>query len=230
MRSDRQRDGKRDGTGFADRWSRLKREAKAEPEVQEADAAQLPAEAEMEAPEDDQRSDEEIIEELGLPDPDTLKTGDDFRAFMAKAVPARIRNRALRKLWISNPVLANLDELLDYGEDFTDAATVVENLQTAYQVGKGFVDRVTALPEGEAENDTDADTEKDTGADAREGDGEPSSKHADASNESAMDEGDAGDTAELNDPEPTPIPTDEWTTAEQKTPVRQRMRFRTVED
>jgi len=27
--------------------------------------------------------------------------------------------------------------LVDYGEDFTDAATVVENMQTIYKVGKG---------------------------------------------------------------------------------------------
>ena len=43
---------------------------------------------------------------------------------------------ALRRLWKVNPVLANVDGLVEYGEDFTDSATVVENLQTTYQVGK----------------------------------------------------------------------------------------------
>ncbi len=86
-----------------------------------------------------ERPDEEVLAELDLPDPDSLSEGDDFTAFMAKAVPEKLRRRALRRLWLSNPVLANLDELLDYGEDFTDAGTVVENLQTVYRVGKGMV-------------------------------------------------------------------------------------------
>jgi hypothetical protein len=29
-----------------------------------------------------ERSDEDILEELGLPDPESLKLGDDFKAFM----------------------------------------------------------------------------------------------------------------------------------------------------
>ncbi len=86
-----------------------------------------------------ERPDEEVLAELDLPDPDSLGEGDDFTAFMAKAVPEKLRRRALRRLWLSNPLLANLDQLVDYGEDFTDAATVVENLQTVYRVGKGMV-------------------------------------------------------------------------------------------
>jgi hypothetical protein len=35
-------------------------------------------------------------------------------------------------------VLANIDGLDEYCEDYTDAAMVVENLQTIYQVGKGY--------------------------------------------------------------------------------------------
>jgi hypothetical protein len=31
-----------------------------------------------------------------------------------------------------------LDGLIDYGDDFTDAGTVVANMQTAYQVGRGY--------------------------------------------------------------------------------------------
>ena len=115
--------------GFLSRWSKRKlAEPEPEPEVV--------AEPEVAG---EEKTDEEILEELGLPDPDELKEGDDFSGFMKGAVPTRLRNRALRKLWLTNPVLANLDEMVDYGEDFTDAATVVENLQTAYQVGKGWL-------------------------------------------------------------------------------------------
>jgi len=129
---------------FASRWSRLKREAR------EQDAAPEVA-PEPELPAQDDRPDTEVLEEFGLPDPETLKPGDDFAAFMTKAVPARLRNRALRRLWFSDPVLANLDALVDYGDDFTDAATVVENLQTAYEVGRGFAGKITTLAEGEAD-------------------------------------------------------------------------------
>lgn len=109
------------------------------------------------------RPDAEILAELGLPDPDDLEPGSDFSAFMAKAVPNRIRNRALRRLWLSNPVLANLDGLVDYGDDFTDSATVIENVQTAYQVGKGFVERIADMAE---EPDSAPEEGAETGADA----------------------------------------------------------------
>ncbi len=93
----------------------------------------------------EEKTDAEILAELELPDPDTLEMGDDFSAFMAKAVPDRIRRRALRTLWRSNPVLANVDMLVDYGEDFTDSAMVVENMQTAYQVGKGMLKHIEEM-------------------------------------------------------------------------------------
>jgi uncharacterized protein DUF3306 len=93
----------------------------------------------------DERPDSEILEELGLPDPDSLDKGDDFKSFLTKAVPGRIRNRALRRLWLTNPVLANVDGLVDYGEDFTDGAKVIEAMQTAYQVGKGMTKHVEEM-------------------------------------------------------------------------------------
>ena len=102
--------------------------------------------------------DNDLVARLGLPDPDDMEKGDDFSAFMQTAVPAHIRNRALRKLWLTNPVLANLDELVDYGEDFTDAATVLADLKTGYQVGRGFItdeDEEDDL-EGEETDDEDA--------------------------------------------------------------------------
>ena len=135
-------------TGDADFWSRRKAAAAAE----RAAEARLAEEAEAEAARQalEEKPDEEVLAELDLPDPDAMGQGDDFSAFMAQAVPERLRRRALRKLWISNPVLANLDSLVDYGEDFTDAATVVENLQTAYRVGKGMLRRIEE-EDGEAE-------------------------------------------------------------------------------
>ena len=57
---------------------------------------------------------------------------------MAKGVPEVLRRQALRKLWRLNPVLANLDGLNDYDEDFTLATTAIAELKTVYKVGKGM--------------------------------------------------------------------------------------------
>ncbi len=145
-------------TGAADFWSRRKARVAAEDAAEERAAAEQ-AEAEREATLAD-KSDAEICEELGLPDPDTLEAGDDFQAFMAKAVPERLRRRALRRLWLSNPALANLDGMVDYGEDFTDSACVIEGMQTAYQVGKGMLAHVQEMArQAEAEAAAEAEGE-----------------------------------------------------------------------
>ena len=139
-----------------DFWSR--RKARVAEEVQ---AEEVALETKAIADEQAEKTDEEILADLGLPDPDTLEEGDDFSAFMARVVPDRLRSRALRKLWLTNPVLANVDGLVDYGEDFTDAACVIENLSTTYQVGKGMQAHVEEMArqaelEAEAEGEDDA--------------------------------------------------------------------------
>ena len=127
----------------SDFWSRRKARVEAEAEAERAAAA---AETDaIEMAEREAKSDEDVLAELALPDPDTLGPDDDFSAFMAKAVPDRLRRRALRKLWLTNPVLANVDGLVEYGEDFTDTACVIENLQTAYQVGRGMAGHVEEM-------------------------------------------------------------------------------------
>lgn len=144
---------------FASRWSRRKQAVKdevlevaPEPEVEEL-------------PEEPEKTEAEVLAEFNLKDPDEMEAGDDFSAFMNSAIPERLRNRALRKLWLSNPVLANLDELLDYGEDFTNKAGVVEEIVTAYKVGKGFVDKLVGDDEDEidladiSEEDDSSDSE-----------------------------------------------------------------------
>lgn len=126
------------GDDFLGRWSARKLQAREAERVEPAPAQPEPAAPP--APDLSERTDEEILEELGLPDPDTLWKGDDFSVFLQAAVPARLRNRALRRLWRSNPVLANLDGLNDYDGDFTDAATVVKGgVNTAYKIGRGLL-------------------------------------------------------------------------------------------
>ncbi len=144
-------------TQARDFWSRRKAAVQAETEAEALAAEEqiiTTRQAELE-----EKSDAEILAEFDLPDPDTLEAGDDVSGFMAKAVPDRLRRRALRRLWRLNPILANVDGLVDYGEDYTDAACVIENIQTAYQVGKGMLAHVEALA-AEAEV-SEAETEAD---------------------------------------------------------------------
>lgn len=144
--------------GGSDFWSRRKAAVKAA-EAAEREDLEAAQQAEVRAALEE-KSDEEILEELGLPNPDDLAENDDFSKFLSAAVPERLRRRALRRLWTLNPVLANIDGLVDYGEDFTDAATVVENLQTVYQVGKGMFDKFAELAETETEATEVADGEQ----------------------------------------------------------------------
>lgn len=140
---------------MSDFWARRKAAVAAETQA-EAEALRAEERAEFERAQAE-KSDAEVLEELGLPDPDDLAAGDDIKDFLADAVPQRLKTRALRRFWRLNPVLANLDGLLEYGEDYTDAATVVENLQTAYQVGKGMTAHVEALAKAAEADEVDAE-------------------------------------------------------------------------
>ena len=142
-------------------WSRRRAGVEAEAEAEKAALALEELAVEQAAL--DEKSDDEILAELSLPEPESLGLGDDFSVFMTKAVPERLRRRALRVLWRSNPTLANVDMLVDYGEDFTDKATVIENMQTAYQVGKGMLKHVEEMARQaeEIENPSEPEPELD---------------------------------------------------------------------
>jgi hypothetical protein len=93
------------------RWSRLKREARdAEREKTQVDAPPPAEEAEAAAAAEDPTA--------GLPDIETLDRDSDYTGFLRAGVPEEMTRRALQKLWRSDPVLANLDGLNDYDEDF----------------------------------------------------------------------------------------------------------------
>ena len=94
-----------------------------------------------------------LLERLGLPKPESMGEGDDFAPFMKAGVPEFLRKRALRVLWRSNPVLANLDGLNDYDEDFNSPELTQKVLATGYQVGRGFVKKVVEALEEDAPED-----------------------------------------------------------------------------
>ena len=92
-----------------------------------------------------EKTDVEILEELGLPDPDAMVRGDDFKAFLSKTVPAHLRKRALRKLWRSNSVLACVDGLNDYDDDYLTGSYGQGPISTTYQVGKGMLSHLLEM-------------------------------------------------------------------------------------
>lgn len=195
-----------DDEGFLSRWSRRKQQVReTEPELE---SEERPAESAAADPDDPNRplTPEEVE---ALPDPDTLEPGADFKRFLREGVPEELKRRALRRLWRSNPVFGVLDGLNDYDLDYTDAATVVANLRTAFKVGRGIV-----LPEEEeaerkaAEKTEDsAETSNAEGANERtEAESENAESAAGPRGETATDKPDpaGADRAAQVEPEPGP--------------------------
>ncbi len=106
----------------SDFWSRRRQAVAAEEDRATRRSAEAEAEATAAALEE--RSDAELLEMLGLPDPEALTPADAAR-FMAREIPARLRRRAIRHLFRAHPHLSMPDGLQDYDDDYTDAAVNV---------------------------------------------------------------------------------------------------------
>lgn len=118
-----------DRESFAGRWSRRKL----------AHDQGQPDETVSAAPDTDAI---QPIDPDDLPPVESLTPESDFTVFLREGVPPALKKAALAKLWRSDPVLANLDGLNDYDEDFTGAAAK-SVVATAYKVGKGFARKIT---------------------------------------------------------------------------------------
>lgn len=84
-------------------------------------------------------TEEELLAKWELPNPDEVVSGDDLTGFFKEGVPEFIRRRALRALWVSNPILANLDGLNDYDTDFTIIEPIISS---SYTAGVGYAKKV----------------------------------------------------------------------------------------
>jgi putative acetyltransferase len=145
----------RDGESFLSRWSRRKIEGDSADEATPDATVAVPADGvpdtgasaeARDAPDDETsaRADGAEVEpdtRFDDVDFDALDYNSDYTRFMGADVPEDIRNQALQKLWTSDPILANVDGLTDYSDDFTDAALAVPlgMLKTAHKVGRGFL-------------------------------------------------------------------------------------------
>lgn len=169
--------------GFVSRWSRRKREAgRARDEVpadeisaQEPSVASEPvsdevldeiaaraATEELSPEEHEMLANREAAEAVDI---ESLAYESDFSVFLKRGVPAALRRKAMRKLWTSNPVLANLDGLNDYDENFADVSGNYFN--SLWQVGRGYLTdkdskaSPVASPGGEADDGLPAPTPQD---------------------------------------------------------------------
>ncbi|HEY9055677.1 MAG TPA: DUF3306 domain-containing protein [Aurantimonas sp.] len=120
--------------GFLSRWSRRKRDLEdADPAVVNAPDECGPV-VEADAPDPEAEENRMAAEAVDI---DSLVRGDDFSIFLKRGVPELLRKQALRKLWRTDPVFANLDGLNDYDEDFRNPAHNV--YKSLWQVGRGFL-------------------------------------------------------------------------------------------
>ena len=137
-----------------------------------------------------------------LPPVEELTAESDYTVFLADHVPEAIKRAALHKLWRSDPVLANLDGLNDYDEDYNLANSLIASVRTAYKVGKGYVD--------EAEEKLAQAKTGQTGDAAESGSGAPPQAANENKNEAAVDDADAAaqEMGEGEDGEPAggPVP------------------------
>ena len=153
------------GGDFIRRWSRRKLGLPVEPPLvenregrqdgaapAEPITAEVPAATRTPSVLDSKALDSKALDIKAL-DIEALDFDSDYRRLMAAGVPDELRNRALHKLWTSNPVISTPDELDDYLEDFSEQAMAVpaELLRSAYEVGRGLLtpDEIAASGNGE---------------------------------------------------------------------------------
>jgi len=154
-----------DDQGFLQRWSARKMDARAGTDVDAPQIDDAPGGSDVVGDQSDEGEEAAAVvapppDMSHLPDVDTLDAESDYTGFLGENVPADLAKMAMRKLWRSDPVLANIDGLNDYDEDFSMVGMVSEVVKTAYQVGKGYVaadDEVDAESEGEIDETNDGD-------------------------------------------------------------------------
>ncbi|MBC8268300.1 MAG: DUF3306 domain-containing protein [Rhodospirillaceae bacterium] len=140
---------------FINRWSRTKLA-----NTDKGDELDLLAEAPAQSaslpadPGDEAATTEEPIPP-DLPSIESLDRDSDYTVFLGENVPEELAQKALRKLWTSNPAFANLDGLNDYDDDYSALGIVETVVKTAYKVGKGLVteDEAEIVDEAEIEDE-----------------------------------------------------------------------------
>lgn len=141
--------GAKSEEGFAQRWARLKAEAReAKPTTSvPATPAQRPAE-ETARPFDLSK----------LPSIDSLTKDSDYSMFMRGEVPDELRRQALRKLWASDPVLAAPDPLDMHNLDYNAVFAVTDAVKAAVRTAKDVADAASAPEHADTQPDASLDS------------------------------------------------------------------------
>ncbi|MEP2943500.1 MAG: DUF3306 domain-containing protein [Hyphomicrobiales bacterium] len=128
--------------GFMSRWSKRKQAVAAGEEVLDV-SPQIAEEAASDVLSEisEERAAELEANKLAAEaiDLESLKYDSDFSAYFKDGVPSLLRQKAMRILWRSNPVLANVDGLCDYDDNFADPALILKKFESAYRIGKGYL-------------------------------------------------------------------------------------------
>jgi hypothetical protein len=157
---------KSDDEGFIRRWARRKDEARepkhetptagpapAGPQPAAAVAPNLPGTAQRSG-DASGRKDEKPFDLSQLPTIDSLTKESDYTLFMRPEVPDDLRLRALRRLWVLDPILSAPDTLDIHAFDYNSVPTFPEGLKsTLYRVGRGLIGADEKAAEDKAAED-----------------------------------------------------------------------------
>jgi len=121
------------------RWSRRKTEARRDKALPAAAPAEVDTTPVDSTPEPDEQA-VSVEAAPALPDVADLSADSDYTPFLADGVPAALTRAALRKLWLSDPVFANLDGLNDYDEDFNVIDKVISLVDAKPKISRGMAD------------------------------------------------------------------------------------------
>ena len=127
----------RQGDRFLHRWSKRKLDDDRADDIAGADKREepQPVDEEDEVRRLQLQENREAAEAIDL---DSLDADSDLSPFFNEGVPKVLKAAALRAVWRSNPVFANLDGLNDYDENFADPELVKKFIGSAWKVGKGY--------------------------------------------------------------------------------------------
>lgn len=157
--------------GFLRRWSRRKQEASLREDGPAPVVVPPPAREERgegAAPAADVPIQPEAGQPPELPPVESLTRDSDYSVFMRPDVPDDLRRQALRKLWASDPLFAQIDTAEAYCGDYNAVPIFPEGVRTAYKVGKGFVDAIEEIASAVPSTSDALPLEKGTAADMSE--------------------------------------------------------------
>lgn len=186
--------------GFIGRWSRRKRtgeEAASDTEVAIRSDADGPVEADLASDAEDEArqvvlaANREAAEAVDI---EAIGYESDLSVFFKEGVPALLKQAAMRKMWRSDPVFANVDGLNDYDQDFNVIDKVLTEFKSAWQVGRGYAEPEKIEPEPDADiADGDEAVAESAAGEEDEPDAESAGAADDAGTEQIADTGNEDD-------------------------------------